>query len=194
VTQAGKPAGVAHPVRPKLAAQKTPAVLLAEAIGLLAHESEAEGHVVKLRAAQVLDAVTAALARPDAAKALEKAAAAIHAALGTKPTIADPEQKGPVADQVRTLLIGMLGKRRPLDATDPELVAKLLDVAARMVVGGGRIFKAGTHEQRVARWTGPIERLFLFKHFETLRMRCTEVIKACARADGYHGRLNDLFR
>jgi hypothetical protein len=189
--------------RPKPPADKPSSLLLAEAIGKLAQEGDHEGRLVELRAAQVLEAVVAALSLPSeqAAKALERAAATIHAALETKPTITDPEHKGPVAEQIRENLVAMfsdfpLGKQRKaylLDPCDATTMASVLDVTARMVVGADRIFQHGTHEERVERWTKALTDLYSTARFKDLKSRCTAVIQACARADGYDRPAN-LFR
>jgi hypothetical protein len=191
--------------RPKPSAEKTPATLLAAAIRLLAHEGETEGRVVKLRAAQVLEAVAAALIAPDSpvVGALEKAAAIIQLAVRTKgtestnPTIAAHAHKGPVAELIRERLMEMFSSRAKmvLDRNDAATMAKALDVTARMVEGSDRIFKKGEHEERVERWTQAISILFMNTSFkdDELEKRCTAVIEACARADGYERPAN-LFR
>jgi hypothetical protein len=191
--------------RPKPPAEKTPATLLAAAIRLLAQEGESEGRAVKLRAARVLEAVAAALLAQDSpvSEALEKAAATIQLALRTKdtesanPTIAAHGHKGPVAELIRERLMEMFSSRAKmvLDPSDAATMAKALDVTARMVIGSDRIFKKGEHEERVERWTQAISVLFMNTSFkdDELEKRCSAVIEACARADGYE-RAASLFR
>jgi len=202
VAEPAKLAAMAHSRPP---AEKTPAELLAAAIGLLLQDGENEGQVAKLRAARVLEAVAAALIAPDlpVTQALEKAAATIQLALNTKdtrstnPTIAAHEHKGPVAELIRERLMEMFSSRATmaLDRNDAATMAKALDVTARMVVGSDRIFKKDEYEARVERWTKAISALFVNTRFkdDELEKRCTEVIEACARADGYE-RPASLFR
>lgn len=99
-----------------------------------------------------------------------------------------PGDKAPIAETVRADVSRGLDEGR----SAAEL-AVVVQVRVAMTLGSERIFGAPRRNQdRAALWTPVIVKV-LDEKSGTRSALAAEIVKACARASGYRGRLSDLF-